>query len=179
MKQWWIVGAIIVVVAIIAFVMVNKKQPATEEATTAPAAAPATPEPAADPQEAYLAENAKKPGWTTTESGLQYFVEKAVDDPAAVKPAPGSEVTINYEGKLIDGTVFDSSYARDEPITFPLSNLIKGWQEAVPLMKVGEIYQIVLPASIGYGSRGAPPSIPGGATLLFKIELLKAPTPAQ
>ena len=175
MKQWWIIGALVVVVALVAFVMVGRKPtpPAEEPAVASVPTAPA------DPNETFLAENIKKDGWKATESGLQYKIEKAATDPAAVKPAEGSEVTVHYEGKLIDGTVFDSSYARNEPATFPLSNVIRGWQEAVPMMKVGEIWQVVLPAAIGYGNRGAPPTIPGGATLLFKIELLKAPTPAS
>lgn len=175
MKQWWIIGALVVVVALIAFVMVGRKPatpPAEEPAVTAVPTAPT------DPNETYLAENAKKEGWKATESGLQYSIEKAAADPAAVKPAVGSEVTVHYEGKLIDGTVFDSSYARNEPATFPLTNVIRGWQEGVPMMKVGEIWNFAIPPGLGYGSRNVGP-IPAGSVLLFKVELLKAPTPAQ
>ncbi len=174
MKQWWIIGALVVVVAVIAFVMVGRKPtpPAEEPAVTAVPTAPA------DPNDTFLADNLKKPGWKATESGLQYSVEKAATDPAAVKPAEGSEVTVHYEGKLIDGTVFDSSYARNDPATFPLSNVIRGWQEGVPMMKVGEIWNFAIPPGLGYGSRNVGP-IPAGSVLLFKVELLKAPTPAQ
>ena len=96
----------------------------------------------------------------------------------SVKPAQGSEVTVHYEGTLIDGTVFDSSYARNEPATFPLSNVIRGWQEGVPMMKVGEVWNFAIPPGLGYGARNVGP-IPANSVLLFKIELLKAPTPAQ
>jgi FKBP-type peptidyl-prolyl cis-trans isomerase len=174
-KQWWIIGALVVVVALVAFVMVGRKPatpPAEEQPVTAVPTAPA------DPQEAFLTENLKKEGWKATDSGLQYHVQKAVDDAAAPKPAPGSEVTVHYEGKLIDGTVFDSSYARNEPATFPLSNVIRGWQEGVPMMKVGETWDFAIPPGLGYGSRNVGP-IPASSVLLFKIELLKAPTPAQ
>ena len=177
MKQWWIIGALVVVVALVAFVMVGRKPatpPAEEPAVTAVPTAPA------DPAETFLAANAKKEGWKATESGLQYSIEKPATDPAAVKPAQGSEVTVHYEGKLIDGTVFDSSYARNEPATFPLSNVIRGWQEGVPMMKVGEIWNFAIPPGLGYGSRDVGGGkIPANSVLLFKVELLKAPTPAQ
>jgi len=126
----------------------------------------------------FLAENGKKPGWKTTSSGLQYHATKETDDKSAPRPAPGSVVKVHYEGKLIDGTVFDSSYARNEPISFPLSGVIQGWQEGVPLMRVGDTYDFVIPSELGYGSRGGGP-IPPGAALLFKVELLEAKTPAK
>ena len=175
-KQWLIIGALVVVVAVVAFVMVGRK-PAEPTVQEAPAMT-AVPTAPADPQEAFLAANLKKDGWKATESGLQYSVAKAVDDAAAVKPAQGSEVTVHYEGTLIDGTVFDSSYARNEPATFPLSNVIRGWQEGVPMMKVGEVWNFAIPPGLGYGARNVGP-IPANSVLLFKIELLKAPTPAQ
>ena len=178
MKTWLIVGAVVIVAVIVGFVVMGPKQeappPAQVEVPTAPAAA-------ADPrvaQEAFLTENLKDPSWKSTESGLQYKVVTAATDEKAPKPAPGSEVTVNYEGRFIDGRVFDSSYARNDPATFPLSNVIRGWQEGVPMMKVGEIWNFAIPPGLGYGSRNAGP-IPAGSVLLFKVELLKAPTPAQ
>ena len=82
-------------------------------------------------------------------------------------------VTVNYKGALIDGTEFDSSYKRNEPATFPLSGVIPCWTEGLQMMKVGGKSQLVCPAAIGYGERGSPPAIPGGATLVFEVELLK------
>jgi FKBP-type peptidyl-prolyl cis-trans isomerase len=94
-----------------------------------------------------------------------------------VKPAPGSEVTINYEGRFIDGRVFDKS-PPGQPVTFPLTQLIPGWQEGVPMMRVGEKWEFAIPSNLAYGDRSTGP-IPGGSTLLFTIELLNAKTPAQ
>ena len=124
-------------------------------------------------QAAYLAWSAARPGWTTTESGLQYHRVKAAKA-SAPKPAPGAVVTIHYVGKFIDGRVFDSSRARNEPATFPLDRLIRGWQEGVPMMRVGEGWEFVIPASIGYGDRNRDP-IPPGSALLFEIELIAIP----
>ncbi len=128
-------------------------------------------------QEAFLAENIKKPDWKATGSGLQYHVLKT-GDASAPKPAPGSVVKVHYEGTLIDGTVFDSSFARGEPISFPLSNVIAGWQEGVPMMRVGETWEFAIPAGLAYGADSAGP-IPGGSTLIFKVELLEAKTPIK
>jgi len=128
-------------------------------------------------QQDFLAENAKKPGWKTTASGLQYHIDKAV--PNAPKPAVGSVVTVHYEGTLTDGKVFDSSIQRNEPATFPLGNVIQGWQEGVPMMGVGESWTFAIPYALAYGASGRPPVIPPAATLIFKIELLSAKTLAQ
>ncbi len=178
MKLWIILGIVIVIALAVAFfIMGNKKDEAPAAAVQVPTAPTAAA--SSDPQKAFLEDNLKKPGWKATPSGLEYKVEKEAANPAAPKPAPGSEVTINYEGSLIDGTVFDSSYKRNEPITFPLSQLIPGWQEGVPMMREGQTWTFAIPSDLGYGPRGAPPTIPGGATLLFKIELLKVKTPAQ
>jgi FKBP-type peptidyl-prolyl cis-trans isomerase FkpA len=87
-------------------------------------------------------------------------------------PSTDSTVTVNYRGTLIDGTEFDSSYKRGQPSTFPLSNVIPCWTNGVPMMKVGEKAKFVCPSSAGYGDRGSPPLIPGGATLVFEIELV-------
>lgn len=124
-------------------------------------------------QAAYLAWSAARPGWTTTESGLQYHVVKKAKA-SAPKPAPGAVVTIHYVGTFIDGRKFDSSRDRGEPATFPLDRLIKGWQEGVPMMRVGEAWQFVIPAAIGYGDRSRDP-IPPGSALLFEIELIAIP----
>jgi len=125
-------------------------------------------------QKAYEAWSAARPGWTTTASGLQYHRDKAAPASAA-KPAPGATVTIHYVGKFIDGRVFDSSRERGEPATFPLNRLIKGWQEGVPMMRVGETWSFVIPASIAYGDRTDRGPIPPGSTLLFEIELIAIP----
>lgn len=117
---------------------------------------------------AFLDENGKREGVKTTESGLQYEVLSQGD---GAMPADTSKVTVHYEGTLVDGTVFDSSYERGEPISFPLSGVIPGWTEGVQLMPVGSTYKFYIPSSLGYGSRGQGP-IPANSVLIFKIELL-------
>jgi FKBP-type peptidyl-prolyl cis-trans isomerase FkpA len=87
------------------------------------------------------------------------------------QPSATDTVTIHYVGKFIDGRVFDSSRARNEPATFPLPRLIKGWQEGVPMMRVGEVWDFVIPSELAYGDRNRDP-IPNGSTLLFEIELM-------
>jgi FKBP-type peptidyl-prolyl cis-trans isomerase len=158
--------------AVIAIALAFLALPATAQQPPAPASGDAALAlPRLDPQKQYLIENAKKPGWRTTPSGLQYRITKqAVGN--APRPALTDEVTVHYRGVLVDGTVFDSSYTRGRPATFPLSGLIRGWQEAIPMMKVGETWELAVPSELGYGARGQPGSIPGGATLLFTIELL-------
>ena len=124
-------------------------------------------------QAAYLDWNGKRRGWTTTTSGLQYrCVQHGRAD--APKPAPGATVTIHYVGTFIDGREFDSSRKRGEPATFPLGRLIKGWQEGVPMMRVGDRCLFVVPSALGYGARDRAP-IPPNSTLLFDIELLAIP----
>ena len=120
--------------------------------------------------EKFLQENALRDGVKTTESGLQYEVIKAGK---GKKPTAESTVKVHYEGTLIDGTVFDSSYQRGEPIEFPLNGVIKGWTEGLQLMPVGSIYKLYIPYELGYGERGAGQSIPPYATLIFKVELLE------
>jgi FKBP-type peptidyl-prolyl cis-trans isomerase len=165
MKMWMIAGAVALAFTMGFMVMSNNKAEAQTGSW-------------AEQQAAFLAKNAKQPGWKTTASGLQYTVLKAAATPGA-KPAPGSEVTVHYEGRLIDGKVFDSSYARKEPISFPLDGVIKGWGEGVPLMSEGDTYEFAIPADLGYGARGAPGAIPPHSALIFKVELLKAHTPAK
>lgn len=123
------------------------------------------------PDRQYLIDNAKKPGWRTTPSGLQYrIVKQALGN--GQRPLMSDEVTVHYRGILVNGQEFDSSYSRGRPASFPLDGLIRAWQEAIPMMKVGETWELAVPAELGYGARGQPPRIPGGATLLFTIELL-------
>jgi FKBP-type peptidyl-prolyl cis-trans isomerase len=123
----------------------------------------------------YLAANAKKEGVTTTASGLQY---KMIEAGEGATPKETDTVTVHYTGRLVDGTVFDSSVQRGEPATFPLNGVIPGWTEALQLMKVGSKYEIAIPASLAYGERGAPPVIPPNSTLVFEVQLLKIEAPA-
>ncbi|TCS40801.1 FKBP-type peptidyl-prolyl cis-trans isomerase [Reinekea marinisedimentorum] len=120
--------------------------------------------------EAFLAENAKKEGVTTTESGLQYEVlESSGSDE---HPTAESTVSVHYHGTLVNGTVFDSSVERGEPIDFPLANVIQGWTEGVQLMSVGDKYRFFIPADLAYGDNQVSPDIPPGSTLIFEVELL-------
>ena len=118
--------------------------------------------------EAYMAENADKDGVTTTDSGLQY---KELEEGDGASPEAGDTVQANYEGKLIDGTVFDSSYERGEPVSFQVGQVIEGWQEALKMMNVGDTWEVVIPPELGYGARGQGPIGPN-ETLIFKVELL-------
>ena len=119
---------------------------------------------------AYLAANSKKPGVFTLPSGLQYTIVK---DGAGQSPKPDDMVTVNYEGRLINGTVFDSSYKRGEPVSFPVKGVIKGWTEALQKMKVGSKWEIAIPSELAYGDSPRPGGpIPPGAALLFTVELL-------
>lgn len=119
--------------------------------------------------EKFLAENKAKPGVKTTASGLQYKVEK---EGKGAQPKANDMVTVNYRGTLINGTEFDSSYKRGQPATFPVGGVIKGWTEALQLMKVGSKYQLVIPSSLAYGERGAGRDIEPNSTLIFDVELL-------
>jgi len=120
---------------------------------------------------AYLEENKKKEGVITLESGLQYKVLKSGE--GKVSPALTDTVVTHYRGTLSNGTLFDSSYDRGAPATFPVNGVIPGWTEALQKMKVGDKWQLVIPGSLAYGKRGAPPTIAPDATLLFDIELLE------
>jgi FKBP-type peptidyl-prolyl cis-trans isomerase FklB len=119
--------------------------------------------------EAYLAENAKKEGVTTTESGLQY---KPLTAGTGAKPTTNDRVKVHYHGTLIDGTVFDSSYDRGEPIVFPVTGVIAGWVEGLQLMNVGSKFELVIPSNLAYGENGSGPVIGADATLIFQVELL-------
>ena len=117
----------------------------------------------------YLAKNKVTEGVTTTTSGLQYSVIKTVTEGAS--PKLEDRVTVHYRGSLIDGTEFDSSYERGQPATFGVSKVIRGWQEGLQLMKVGEKYQFTIPAELAYGKQG-PAAIGPDQVLLFEVELV-------
>lgn len=119
---------------------------------------------------AFLAENGQREGVTTTESGLQYEV---ITEGEGENPTAQDKVKVNYKGTLIDGTVFDSSYDRGEPVSFPLANVIKGWTEGVQLMKPGAKYKFFIPPELAYGERGAGNRIGPNETLVFEVELLE------
>jgi FKBP-type peptidyl-prolyl cis-trans isomerase FklB len=126
----------------------------------------------------FLEDNKKKPGVKTTASGLQYKVEK---EGTGATPKATDMVTVNYRGTLIDGTEFDSSYKRGQPATFPVNGVIKGWTEALQLMKQGSKYQLWIPANLAYGERAMGPDIGPNSTLIFEVELQDVkppPTPA-
>jgi FKBP-type peptidyl-prolyl cis-trans isomerase len=123
----------------------------------------------------YLNRLDPREGWKRTISGIRYRrIGRATNGP---HPAPTDTVTIHYVGKFIDGVEFDSSVARGEPATFPLPRLIRGWQEGVPLMRVGERFEFAIPWNLAYGWNGRGP-IPGGATLVFTIDLIGIAPPA-
>ena len=120
--------------------------------------------------EAFLAENGKRENVLTLPSGLQYEVEK---EGTGAQPTAEDEVTVHYTGKLLDGTVFDSSVSRGEPATFPLNRVIPGWTEGVQLMKEGGKYRFYIPSDLAYGPNGIQGAIPPHATLIFDVELIK------
>lgn len=120
--------------------------------------------------EKFLEENKKNENVKVTASGLQYIVEK---EGTGAQPAATDEVTVHYTGKLLDGTVFDSSVSRGEPATFPLNRVIPGWTEGVQLMKEGGKYTFFIPSDLAYGPQGVPNAIPPHSTLIFDVELIK------
>jgi len=127
--------------------------------------------------DAFQAKNKKNKGVVTLPNGLQYKVIKAG---TGKKPASTDTVTAHYSGKLINGTEFDSSIKRGEPTTFPLNGVIKGWQEALPLMQEGAKWEVVIPPELAYGPNGAGQSIGPNETLIFEIELVSVgPVPAK
>jgi FKBP-type peptidyl-prolyl cis-trans isomerase len=119
--------------------------------------------------EDFLKENGAKEGIKTTASGLQYMIIKPGDGKL---PKAEDVVKVHYKGTLMDGTEFDSSYTRNEPVEFPLNQVIPGWTEALQLMKIGSKYRVFLPPKLAYGDRGAPPVIEPGSMLIFEVELL-------
>lgn len=120
--------------------------------------------------EKFLADNKQDKRVKETASGLQYIVEKEGE---GKQPTATSEVTVHYTGRLLDGTVFDSSVNRGEPATFPLNQVIPGWTEGVQLMKEGAKYRFFIPSDLAYGASGIPNAIPPHSTLIFDVELIK------
>lgn len=120
--------------------------------------------------EKFLQENLKNENVKVTASGLQYIVEK---EGTGAQPTATDEVTVHYTGKLLDGSVFDSSVSRGEPATFPLNRVIPGWTEGVQLMKEGAKYTFFIPSDLAYGPQGVPNAIPPHSTLIFDVELIK------
>lgn len=119
---------------------------------------------------AFLAENAKREGVKVTATGLQYEI---LAEGEGMSPKPGDNVTVHYTGKLIDGTVFDSSVERGEPATFGVTQVIPGWVEALQMMKPGAKYRLYIPSELAYGPQGAGGVIGPNATLIFDVELIK------
>ncbi|MBP1620009.1 MAG: FKBP-type peptidyl-prolyl cis-trans isomerase [Acidobacteria bacterium] len=141
----------------------QQEMQAKQQATTAAAGAKAAKE-----GEAFLAANAAKPGVVTLPSGLQY---KVVTAGTGKKPAATDTVVVHYRGTLTDGTEFDSSYKRNQPAKFKVNQVIPGWTEALQLMPVGSKWQLVIPAKLAYGERGAGGAIPPNSVLVFEVEL--------
>lgn len=129
-------------------------------------------ESAAKESEAFLAENAKKEGVTTLDSGLQYEVISQSEGETG-KPKASDTVKVHYHGTLVDGTVFDSSVERGSPAEFTVSGVIAGWVEALQLMEVGDKWKLYIPAELAYGSRSPSPKIPANSALIFEVELLE------
>ena len=125
-------------------------------------------------QMAALAERHGGAGWRTTASGLRW--RQIAGDGSGARPGPTDPVTVHYVGTFVDGSEFDSSVRRGEPATFPLNRVIKGWQEGVTLMGVGDKFEFAIPYQLAYGPAGRGP-IPGHATLLFTVELLSIDRP--
>ena len=121
----------------------------------------------------FMSENKSKEGVKTTASGLQYKVMK---EGSGAQPKTTDTVTVNYRGTLTDGTEFDSSYKRGQPATFPVSGVIKGWTEALQMMKVGSKYQLFIPPDLGYGANGQR-AIPPNSVLIFEVELMDVKAP--
>ena len=125
---------------------------------------------APDGGKAFLTQNAHAPGIHVTRSGLQYRILQS--GPAnGLRPKPADEVKVNYEGKLLDGTIFDSSYQRGEPAVMTVRDLVPGWVEALQMMRPGDQWLLYVPPSLGYGDKGAGP-IPPNSVLVFKLELI-------
>ncbi|MFT3904033.1 MAG: FKBP-type peptidyl-prolyl cis-trans isomerase [Niabella sp.] len=118
----------------------------------------------------FMEQNASKPGVVSLPEGIQYEVLK---EGTGAQPVLKDSITAHYKGALLDGREFDSSFKRNQPFTAPLTHLIEGWQIAIPLMKEGSHWRLWIPSHLAYGDRGAGSDIPGGATLMFEVELLR------
>ncbi|WP_298335577.1 FKBP-type peptidyl-prolyl cis-trans isomerase [uncultured Erythrobacter sp.] len=148
---------------------------ALDEETSAPAQGPSSEQELAErayhnAQQTHLSGLQAADGWYTMEGGLRWRYVTYLG--LGESPTPADTVTVHYEGSFIDGNVFDSSYSRGQPATFPLSGLIPAWELAIPQMRVGETIELAAPSNLAYGPRGRGGRIPGGATLLFKVELI-------
>lgn len=119
--------------------------------------------------EAFMKKNADNPKIVTLPSGLQYEI---IQEGTGPTPKKTDKVTVDYEGKLVNGTVFDSSYQRGQSASFPINGVIAGWQEALPLMKTGSTWMLYIPPSLAYGSAGAGGVIGPNETLIFKVHLI-------
>lgn len=157
----------------------SDKSKTTDSETLTVAAEEVTPQDSVQlfPYSAEFFQNAERKGngmdstWAETKTGLKYAIIEQKEGP---KPSATDAVTVQYAGQLTNGMKFDSSYDRPEPATFPLNQVIKGWTEGLQLMSVGSIYEFYIPSELGYGEQGMPPAgIPGGAPLMFRVELLK------
>ncbi|QNQ09588.1 FKBP-type peptidyl-prolyl cis-trans isomerase [Sphingomonas alpina] len=143
-----------------------------QAAVAPPAAPPAAPLVSSqwlDRQASALRDRGQAQGWSASPSGLRW--RRIKGDGSGAHPAAADSVVLHYAGRLVDGTEFDSSIARGEPVTLPLSKVIMGWREGVPLMAVGDTFEFAVPSGLAYGVKGIGP-IPGNATLLFTIELI-------
>ncbi len=153
------------------------------EVTEATPALPPAEDPAADvvemtfqqAQSIFLSNYAALPATVTTASGLMYQVQREGD---GASPGPRDIVEVHYEGRLVDGSIFDSSYERGETIEFPLDRVIPGWTEGLQYMQVGSQYQLVLPSDLAYGERSPGPGIPPNSVLVFQVELFNV-TPVE
>jgi len=125
--------------------------------------------------DAFLEMNKKDPAVKVTASGLQY---KVIKEGSGAHPLATDEVEVHYEGKLINGTIFDSSYERGQPVSFPLNQVIPGWTEGVQLMTPGSIYMFYIPSDLAYGPQGSR-DIPGNSVLIFKVELISIKVPVK
>ena len=152
----------------------TQTQPTADTSASLPSAPntkPTTMQNALEKGKAFLAENAKQQGITTLADGLQY---KVLVEGKGPKPTKSQTVKVNYEGTLIDGTVFDSSYKRGQPIEFGVTQVIPGWTEVLQLMPVGSTWMVYIPSELAYGPSGAGGAIGPNETLIFKVELIDA-----
>lgn len=153
-----VILGLVILVGIVAYQLSNRKTPAELA------------QPHLEAGAAFMQERANQPGVQTLPNGLQYEILQEGTGP---QPTIQSRVKVHYRGTLIDGTEFDSSYKRNQPATFPLSNVIAGWQQGIPLMKEGAKYRFVIPNKLAYGLNSPSPVIPAGAALIFEVELLE------
>ena len=154
----------ILIVAVAAFALVACQQKTKTAEPGAPVAQ-------SEVSKTFMARVGKEAGVKVLPSGLAYKVVRS-GDATGLKPGPKDEVKVHYEGKLEDGTVFDSSYERGAPAAMPLNGLIEAWQEALQLMRPGDEWVLYVPPNLGYGAEGAGGTIPPGAALIFRIELI-------